>query len=415
MIAHILRPFRSLRHAIGRRLRRRLAMRPRKIPPAMDFARFKHGYEIALYFPDGPANLYQLSQWIEPLEVLAEDHPTLIVARSHASFQRIQQMTSLPAVFVRRVGDLDSFVSDGNLKVAMYVNHARSNFQMLRYGSMLHVHIGHGESEKASMASHQIRAYDYAFVAGTRAIARYESALLEFPPALRERMIQIGRPQRDVRTEGLSATSSLPTILYAPTWEGDRETMRYSSVGELGVRVVSEILHSREFRLIYRPHPRTGAYEEDVREGDREIRRLIEEANEVDPSIGHMVDVESSLYEQIDQSAVGIADVSAVTLDLLASSRPVFVTDVADRLMASAESQELHDVCYRIGVDSESVVALLQEAVTKDPMRSDRIALAEEYFGDLSSGSSMDRFVQATESLIRERDRLAAKASGESL
>ena len=386
-------------------------MRPKKVPPAMEFARFAHSFEVAVYFPDGPANLYQLDQWIEPLEMLSETHSVVIVMRSHASFLAAKDTTKLPTVFIRRVGDLDGFVSDGDLKLALYVNHARSNFQMLRYGSMLHAHIGHGESEKASMASHQIRAYDYAFVAGDRAIARYEAALLEFPEPMHQRMIKIGRPQRDHKSAAGPSDWSLPTVLYAPTWEGDRETMRYSSVGDLGVRIVTEILESGRFRLVYRPHPRTGAYEQHVKDGDEEIRRLIEEAALADPSAGHVTDVDSSLYEQIDQAAVGIADVSAVTLDLLASSKPVFVTEVADRLVASHEGRELLDVCYRIGVDSGEIARLLTDAVEADPIREERLSLAEEYFGDLTPGSSMARFLGAVSELIAERDRLAGGGS----
>ena len=313
----------------------------------------------------------------------------------------------MPVAFVRRISDLDALIADGNMKLALYVNHARSNFQMLRYGEMIHAHIGHGESDKSSMASHQIRAYDYAFVAGRRAVDRYRRALLEFDNEMRSRMVLIGRPQLDIQSDAEVGRFDLPMVLYAPTWEGDRPTMKYSSLATLGVKIVEALVKSGEYRVVYRPHPRTGDYDPEVRAADAIIREIIEATSASTPETGHVVDVESPLNEQITSSVVGIADVSAVTLDYLASAKPVIVTDVVEEELATDDSEELLRVCYRFGHgEHDGLINLINSVVKDDPKRAQRLALAEEYFGDLTPGASLKRFLDACDRLIYRRDSL---------
>jgi hypothetical protein len=61
----------------SRRSRRQLAQRlpsaPKPTPGSV---------EIAVYFADGPVNMYQVRQWYAPLAELAKTHPVAIVSRS---------------------------------------------------------------------------------------------------------------------------------------------------------------------------------------------------------------------------------------------------------------------------------------------------------------------------------------------
>ena len=54
----------------------------------------------------------------------------------------------------------------GDFKVGIYVNNSNRNFQSLNNPRMLHVHVNHGESDKLSSFSNQVKAYDRVFVAG---------------------------------------------------------------------------------------------------------------------------------------------------------------------------------------------------------------------------------------------------------
>lgn len=67
----------------------------------------------------------------------------------------------MPVVYLRRIADLETFVSEQDLQIVLYVNQNAKNFQMFRYGRMWHVFINHGESDKMYMTTNQFKAYDY--------------------------------------------------------------------------------------------------------------------------------------------------------------------------------------------------------------------------------------------------------------
>lgn len=171
-----------------------------------------------------------------------------------------------------------------------YVNNNLSNFSVLRITHLTHVHLSHGESEKTSMVSNQLKAYDFCFVAGAAASRRIESTLKHFDPT---HLVTIGRPQLDelFATEGFTSPAGRRTVLYAPTWEGDRPAMAYGSVGSAGEKWVADILRSDHLRLIYRPHPKTGSRSKITREANLRIQKSIASANAHDPEAGHFVDL----------------------------------------------------------------------------------------------------------------------------
>src|SRR5690606_5321570 len=147
-----------------------------------------------------------------------------------------------------------------------------------RYGRRWHVFINHGESDKIYMVSNQFKSYDYAFIAGEAARQRLSRALWKYD--LDERTIEIGRPQAD-HVHGTTPydPDDRTVVLYAPTWEGDRPTAHYGSVVSHGTALVKAVLGSRSHRLIYRPHPRSGAVDPAYGATNRAIIQAIEAAN----------------------------------------------------------------------------------------------------------------------------------------
>lgn len=129
--------------------------------------------------------------------------------------------------------------------MALYVNQNTRNFQMMRSNTMLHVFISHGESDKSYMVSGQTKTYDYSFIAGEAAADRLAAHLINFDVAAKT--IRIGRPQLD--TPPATTGPALPeddrtVVLYAPTTEGDRPSMRYSSLASHGVAMMQALLAS---------------------------------------------------------------------------------------------------------------------------------------------------------------------------
>ena len=180
----------------GGRLVRRLGLLPGGEPDGLgDDERLEGvvlpGRAIA-FFPEPPRNAYQLEQWLCPLEALAERCGVAVITQDSRTAVRLRERTTIPVLCVGRTATLDRLVQRSSIALALYVSHHPRNFQMLRFPSVAHVYLGHGESDKAVSASNQLKAYDRVFVAGPAAEERVQTELMWFDAS---RMVRIGRPQ----------------------------------------------------------------------------------------------------------------------------------------------------------------------------------------------------------------------------
>src|SRR5690554_3152794 len=243
----------------SRKTRRQLAGRSDSFAPQAPGT-----IEIAVYFADTKVNLYQVRQWYAPLAELSKTWPVAIISRSPGAALHLIDEAPVPTLYLRKVADLEKFVGDQELKIVFYVNQNARNFQMFRYGRMWHVFINHGESDKMYMTTNQFKAYDYSLVAGDAAVDRLRRKLWDFD--VENKTIKIGRPQADHFAGELSyASDDRTVVLYSPTWEGDRDAAAYGSVQSHGVALVNALLADARYRVIYRPHPRSGVLDRDFR------------------------------------------------------------------------------------------------------------------------------------------------------
>ena len=209
--------------------------------------------EVIVYFAEDPRRLYQLNQWLPVLAKLHRQHPVQLVLRKMDSLNELRGLTTLPAVFVRRLADVMELYDELDPKVAIYVNNGVANFQSLAVSTILHIHINHGESDKVSMVSNQAKAYDRVFVAGQAAERRHAAALIDFD---QRHLVRVGRPQLDLQFPPALSPTTRRTVIYAPTWEGENDFNNYSSIDRYGVRIIGQLLALSRIRVIYRPHPR---------------------------------------------------------------------------------------------------------------------------------------------------------------
>jgi hypothetical protein len=373
-----------------------------------------HRYRIGVYFADGRLNLYQLRQWYRPLAELAKRHPVLILTRASGSALMLLDESPLPVAYVRRVVDLEQVIHDQDLHVVFYVNQNAKNFQMMRYGRRWHVFINHGESDKMYMTTNQFKAYDYAFIAGDAARARLEKVLWDYD--FDKRAIPIGRPQADHYLDG----SPLPytpddreVVLYAPTWEGDRDAAAYGSIASHGVLLVRGLLTTGRHRVIYRPHPRSGVVDPAYKAANREIIAAIAAANAADPSAQHVYDDGPSLGWQLAAADVAIVDISAMVYDRLAAGKPLLITRPVNPEAQIDTGGYLQACEWLEASDAASMVARVDE-VTHDTAALERLGVwVEHYFGDTTPGVTTERFHAAVDHLIAEWERFAALHAGE--
>jgi hypothetical protein len=356
------------------------------------------GLEVVLYFADGPDNLYQVRSWLPILERLAGRHPTAVLCRDGRSADALRVETSLPVALVRAFRDLEPFYSRVGAKVVLYVNAHPYNFQSLTFTDLLHAHLNHGESDKISMASNQAKAYDRVVVAGDAAIERYRLSLLDHDG---HNLVKVGRPQLDLMPAHRPDPDGRTTVVYAPTWEGGRATMDYSSVRAMGPAIVDRLLGAG-VRVVYRPHPKTGVHDRDVAAANEAIVARVRAAG-----AAHRVSRDEPLHDALAEADVLIADVSSVTLEFLPTARPFFVTrppqcegqlldagTTTDRVGYPLPSSELPRL-------PERIVAVLAD----DPRADERRRLVEWYFGDTTPGASTARFLAAVDAMVADRDR----------
>jgi hypothetical protein len=359
--------------------------------------------QIAVYFADDDVNLYQMRQWYAPLAELAKTWPVAIISRSPVASLALWREAPVPTVYLRTVASLENFVAQQDLRIVFYVNQNTRNFQMFRYGSMWHVFINHGESDKMYMTTNQFKAYDYSLVAGDAARDRLARTLWNYD--LDTRTIAIGRPQAD---HFAGVTPFTPdhrtTVLYAPTWEGDRPAAAYGSIATHGVALVTALLATGQHRVIYRPHPRSGVVDAAYGRANHTIVAAIARANAADPSATHIYDTSATLGWQLASADVAITDISAMVYDRLATGRPILVTRPA---LAAAEIDEagyLGDAEWLDAAAASDVVAAVARVQTSEDAQRKLDWWVTRYFGDTTPGAATERFHAAVSTLMAQWD-----------
>jgi hypothetical protein len=273
---------------------------------------------VAVYFGDGPGNLYQLRRWYRVLAALDAVHPVVILVSNASTYERVQAETSLTVGFAVGPQQQAVAVERRGVRVVLYVNHSAENFRMLRLAAPVHVFIGHGESDKESSVSRQLTAYDFDFVADAASIARLRGIRGYDVDAA---AMIVGSPWLEVLPDAPPSWTpdSRITVLYAPTWEGDRPTMDYSSVEGFGEKLATAILADPKLRLIYRPHPWLGRVRKSVAAADARIRSAVSASDG-----SGFVDLGEYGWV-LDAADVCVSDVSSVAHDWRSTGKPLFM------------------------------------------------------------------------------------------
>ncbi|WP_020144377.1 CDP-glycerol glycerophosphotransferase family protein [Terracoccus sp. 273MFTsu3.1] len=383
-------------------VRRQLAKR--RLSARMERSGLERGtdapFRCAVYFSDDPVNLYQIRQWYAPLQELAKTQPVVVISRMPETTSVLLDECPLPVMHGPRVTDIEAFMAAHEIGLVLYVNQNVRNFQMLRFAEPAHVFVSHGESDKSYMASNQLKAYDRVFIAGPAAAERLRGALVEFD--VDARAVEIGRPQADVTYEAPQLPDDgRTTILYAPTWEGDRQSMAYGSIATHGAALLTSLLADRRFRVVYRPHPRSGTFDPAYGTASTHLARLVAEANHTDPAAGHLVDTETAFGWHLARLDACITDISAVALDWLATGKPLVLTRPANP-RADVEPTRLNTSVPMVEVDrAREIIGILDDAMSASD--DSRTEVVRHYFGDTSPGAATQRFVRASTDLIEAR------------
>jgi hypothetical protein len=207
-------------------------------------------------------------------------------------------------------------------------------------------------------------------------MARY-SAIERFPPAIRGWVAggacAIGAPI----VEGMirspwPAPRRVKTIVYAPTWEGRRPGMDFSSLPEAApiLRDAIPVLRERGVSVIVRAHPGTG-------QRDPAYRALVNElfaAGAARPG---------PKADDLAAADVMLSDVSGVTAEWLYTEKPVIMPITANATARGRDAAMLageYPWTYQWNVADEDLVAMLDGLARSDPLRARRASLAREMY-----------------------------------
>jgi hypothetical protein len=229
--------------------------------------------EVAVYLSGSEESIYQINVWLSTLARLRR--PTVIILRDRFLVPLLGR-TSLPVVCVDDPIDQMNFELP-SVRVALYPANTAQNIVQLRIPGVASAFIGHGDSDKASSVNPFSKVYDQVWVAGQAGRDRYMRAQVGVRD---EDIVEVGRPQlAGIQTVAEGAADRMFTVLYAPTWEGWTESE--TSFKIMGLRIVQALIdHTPHVRVLYKPHPLTGARDPGVAAVHKAIVALIEHAND---------------------------------------------------------------------------------------------------------------------------------------
>lgn len=357
-------------------------------------------YRIGIYFADSNINIYQLRQWYPVFAQLDQKHPLLYIMRnSLGALQIIHDGVKQQIAYAPKIEHLEKLVATQPLNIIFYVNQNTRNFQMLRYPKRHHVFINHGESDKIFMTTNQHKSYDYAFVAGKQARKRLANALWGYD--VQTRTYMTGRPQIDhMHTTPPYKKDNKINVLYAPTWEGDRPSAKYGSIASHGETLINTLIKTGKHRIIYRPHPRSGATNPEYAAANKRIIKQLDEANTLNPQAKHIHDTSAHLGWQLTESDVAICDISAMIYDRLATGKPLLVTRPTANEAQIDEKGYLAHCEWLTQKNAPKIVENIDRVLTDKKAQTQLKKWSQQYFGSTKPGDATKKFMHATEQLL---------------
>ncbi|WP_406860881.1 hypothetical protein ABZO31_10645 [Streptomyces sp. HUAS MG47] len=228
---------------------------------------------VVMYFSGADASAYQVNMWLDTLQHV--DGRPLIVMRERTLVPKLSA-TDVPIICVpggTHMMNLDL----SSARVCLYPANVGKNIHMLRVPTMKHVFIGHGDSDKLASVNPFSKVYDEVWTAGRAGRDRYALADVGVRD---DDIVEVGRPQlAPIESWTGAPKNPIPTILYAPTWEGWDANPGNTSLLLAGENIVRTLLAAKNpVRVIYKPHPFTGLVNKKAKAADERIQKLIAEA-----------------------------------------------------------------------------------------------------------------------------------------
>ena len=335
-----------------------------------------HDPEVIVYLSGARGSVYQLKQWMPILDKLKQR--VTVIAREKFWINDFCD-SPLHTVYSRSMTDNESFLTPAT-KVCLYPANGKKNSQMMRRTELVHIFINHGESDKIVNVSRFVKAYDKLYLAGPMARDRLREAGIALGD---DQYTYVGRPQTSIFIR--PSTNKTSNILYAPTWEGFDEQANYTSVGEMALGIVNNIISGSDFNIVFKPHPLTGIKRPELKQKLREIEDILKKTGR-----GEYV-TEGDIVPMMNECDLMITDISSVMNDFLETGKPFVVTNPLNEPQISFIEQYKTTKAAYIIANGEEINDILQLIDSSDPKQAERQEVRKYSLGDFDC-SSFEKF-----------------------
>ncbi|MEU9317016.1 hypothetical protein [Streptomyces sp. NPDC048295] len=295
---------------------KRLVASGDKVLDAVDTWLREYKPSVVLYFSGSKESAYQANMWLETMAQLGGQ--PMILLRERNILPQLAT-TSVPVLCVP--GGVHLMNLDlSSVRVALYAANVGKNIHLLRVPTMKHVFIGHGDSDKIASVNPYSKVYDEVWTAGRAGRDRYALADVGVRD---EDIVEVGRPQlATIQSWSGMQKNPIPTVLYAPTWEGWDDNPGNTSLLLAGENIVRRLLEAEQpVRLLYKPHPFTGTRSAKAKAVHLRITAMIEQAAAGRATDSRWAEQSAALQGEQAEARAELARIEARLAELAAGGR----------------------------------------------------------------------------------------------
>ncbi len=339
----------------------------------------------AIYFSAPRGTDFQVGMWLKYLDSL--DGKMIVILRENRNYEAIRKLVpASPVVVCPTLGYLDTCIPE-SLKAVFYTNNSMKNTHMVRYKDITHIHIGHGDSDKAPSFNPVTAMYDKVFVAGQLGIDRYERNGVFIPE---EKFEIVGRPQLEKIVPGVKDQVKNKCVLYAPTWLGHNTDSAYSSIS-IAVEIIQKLLLTENVKIIVKLHPYLFRDKRNKLIIDR-LRTLLLNNDSTKHIFVEKDDQSKDIFEYFNMSDCIICDVSSVASDYIYSEKPMCVTNMMGNDSELTELFPISSVTYVLDEKLDNLDSCIDELLHTDSKMESRLKFKQYVLGDFDAESYADNF-----------------------
>jgi hypothetical protein len=338
-----------------------------------------YGPQIAVAYAGKAGGPIHLRMW-EPY--LLRSGLRLVVFTLDGQFlDVIRQGVTVPLI---QLGGLSRSAVDPlvvpSLRTFFYVQNSRRNGTFLSYDRVSHV---------------------WLLVSGRASMDRYAQAGISIDPA---KFLVVGRPQVSaIHTSDVPIREvEHPAVLYAPTWQGLRAAINFSSL-LIGPEIV-EALVRRGVTVVFRPHPVSYRFAKSRQAIAKvhEILRADREATGRPHVFGDAAERDWTLADCANHADALISDVSGVVSDFLQSGKPYAMVSMKSDVETFRSQFPMARSGYVLTRDLAGLEDVLDDLLDRDPLAEARQAAKRYVLGDApADGDPAADFARTVRRLAR--------------